>query len=645
MISANLTMTTSRSLLLTGATGFVGGTVLSTFLNSQLEAIKSLQITALVRTSEQSQALADKGVASVILEGGLDDVKGLSLLASKYDIVVHCASGYHKPSALALIEGLGRRRKEHPGNVVPVYVHLTGTTNICVGDATGRGGKLVTFSDNQDKQSEIYEYESQREKDDPYIQRTTDTKVVETGESLGIKTFTIMAPPVIGLGTGFFKNRSEQIPLLVNNAIKEGQAEWIKPGTSTSGVVHVTDLGLLIEAVVKQVILEPSLPSGKQGYFFASTGYIEWREVAEAIAKVGHKLGLFKTDKAVLIDLSAAAKFCDGDEVHAERILASSSSTKTERGYGIGWKPKASPIDWESYIAEEIEAIQRVHPLFEFVTGTWQYIVADAATARAVIIDPVLNYDPLTMTASTEAADSILALLHQNGYKVDMILETHAHADHLTAASYLQATLATKTGHKPILGIGSRIREVQKLFGKRYGIDVEEYEHAFDKLWKDDEEFAVGDLTAQAIHLPGHTPDHMGYKIGGDSIFNVDIGSARADFPGGSAEAIYNSGRKILSLPEHTKIWVGHDYPPEGRGAPVPYATVSQQRRENRHLKDGTPEHDFVKMRKERDQTLAAPKLLHPSLQINIRGGRLPKQTNDGQMLLHLPLVVSGSTW
>jgi glyoxylase-like metal-dependent hydrolase (beta-lactamase superfamily II) len=131
----------------------------------------------------------------------------------------------------------------------------------------------------------------------------------------------------------------------------------------------------------------------------------------------------------------------------------------------------------------------------------------------------------------------------------------------------------------------------------------------------------------------------------GDSIFHVDIGSARADFPGGSAEAIYKSGRKLLALPDHTKIWVGHDYPPDGRDAPVPCVTVSQQRQENKHLKDGTPEHEFVKMRNERDQKLAAPKLLHQSLQINIRGGKLPKETKEGQRLLHLPLTISGSPW
>ncbi|KAL4728005.1 hypothetical protein ACLX1H_004712 [Fusarium chlamydosporum] len=261
-----------------------------------------------------------------------------------------------------------------------------------------------------------------------------------------------------------------------------------------------------------------------------------------------------------------------------------------------------------------------VHPMFEPVTGTWQYIVADPNTKHAVIIDPVLNYDPIKAAVSTDSADTIIKSVKDEGYQVDMILETHAHADHLTAASYLQATLAKNQGSKPAIGIGSRIKQVQNLFGKKYGVLSKEYETVFDRFWEDNDEFEIGTLTARAVHLPGHTPDHMGYHIGsnvfvGDSIFHVDIGSARADFPGGSAEDIFKSGRKLLSLPEDTKIWVGHDYPPEGRDAPVPFATVKEHRQHNKHLKDGTQEEEFVEMRRKRDATLAAPRLIHPSLQ------------------------------
>lgn len=156
-----------------------------------------------------------------------------------------------------------------------------------------------------------------------------------------------------------------------------------------------------------------------------------------------------------------------------------------------------------------------IHNVFESKTGTWQYVVADPTTSTAVIIDPVLDYDPATQVITTESADALLSLVKEKGYKVDKILETHAHADHLTAASYLQRRLAQEQGHRPPIGIGKRIGQVQKLFGQRYGIPAQEYEDVFDKLFEDDETFKIGNLTAKAIHLPGHTPDHLGYRIGG----------------------------------------------------------------------------------------------------------------------------------
>ncbi|KAM6513619.1 hypothetical protein FALCPG4_016003 [Fusarium falciforme] len=233
-----------------------------------------------------------------------------------------------------------------------------------------------------------------------------------------------------------------------------------------------------------------------------------------------------------------------------------------------------------------------VHDVFEKVTGTWQYIVADPSTSTAVIIDPVLDYDPATQAITTKAADGLLALVKEKGYKVERILETHAHADHLTAASYLRRRLTKDQGHRPLIGIGKRMDQVQNRFGKNYGVAAKEHEFIFDKYFDDDETFDIGNLKATAIHLPGHTPDHLGYKIGdnvfcGDSIFHADIGTARCDFPGGSANDLYNSGRKLLAFPGHVKIWTGHDYPPPERGAPAPYMTVQQHREQNKHLKDG----------------------------------------------------------
>ncbi|KAI3392753.1 hypothetical protein diail_5232 [Diaporthe ilicicola] len=285
-----------------------------------------------------------------------------------------------------------------------------------------------------------------------------------------------------------------------------------------------------------------------------------------------------------------------------------------------------------------------VHDVFESKTGTWQYVVVDPNTSSAAIIDPVLDFDPATQTLTTGSADTLLSLVKDKGYKVVFILETHAHADHLTAGSYLQSRLSEMQGHKPPIGIGKRIGGIQDLFSKKYGVPADELEGVFERLFDDDETFNIGTLNAKAIHLPGHTPDHLGYIIGdnvfcGDSLFHADIGTARCDFPGGDASALYKSGRKLLSLPDHVKIWTGHDYPPQGR-EPTPCMTVEEHKRENKHLRDGISEHDFVTMRNQRDEKLGPPRLIHPSLQMNIRSGRLPKPTPTGQQMLHLPLKI-----
>lgn len=275
----------------------------------------------------------------------------------------------------------------------------------------------------------------------------------------------------------------------------------------------------------------------------------------------------------------------------------------------------------------------------------------DPSTSYAAIVDPVLDFDPATQCLSTNAADALLRLVHEQGYAVQWILETHAHADHLTAAAYLQQRLTqTQPDLKPTVGIGKRIEGVQSLFGQRYGVDADEYIAVFDKLFDDDEIFFIGGIPATAIHLPGHTPDHLGYKIGdnvfcGDSIFNSDIGTARCDFPGGNAKSLWFSCRRLLSMPEHVKIWTGHDYPPKGREDPIPFMTVKEHRLNNKHLHDGITEEAFVALRKERDEKLAAPRLIHQSLQVNIRAGKLPTPTQAGQRLLHVPLKMGDNEW
>jgi glyoxylase-like metal-dependent hydrolase (beta-lactamase superfamily II) len=278
-----------------------------------------------------------------------------------------------------------------------------------------------------------------------------------------------------------------------------------------------------------------------------------------------------------------------------------------------------------------------IHTIHEPKTGTWQYIVADPSTRKAVIIDSVLDFDPATSSISTPSADNLLEIVRKESYTVEKILETHAHADHLTASYYLKQQLCTH----PEICIGARIGAVQATWAEKYGIEKFEYEGVFDKLFEDDENFAIGGIQSKVIHLPGHTPDHVGYLIGpnvfaGDSIFNPDIGSARCDFPGGSAADLFASTKKLLSMPGEYKLYTGHDYP-DGRDA-LSYTTVAVQRETNKYVKNGTNEEDFVKWRRERDSGLGEPKLLHQALQTNIRAGRLPAKNKDGLRLFSVPI-------
>ncbi len=293
-----------------------------------------------------------------------------------------------------------------------------------------------------------------------------------------------------------------------------------------------------------------------------------------------------------------------------------------------------------------------IYACFEALTATWQYIVADPDTRDAVVIDAVLDFNPASNQISTENADRLLLLISKHNLNIERIMETHAHADHLTAATYLQQQLINLGKPRPDICIGARITEVQSTFAPKYGIEASELENVFDKLFQDNEEFTVGRFHAKVLHLPGHTPDHVGYVIGeniftGDSIFNPDVGSARADFPGGSATALYSSTRTLLGFPEHYRLYIGHDYPPESRAENEAgerhkaYTTVKEQKEENKHVKAGTTEEEFVKFRSERDAALGSPRLLHQSLQFNIRAGNLPKATPEGDMLLHIPVKAS----
>lgn len=280
----------------------------------------------------------------------------------------------------------------------------------------------------------------------------------------------------------------------------------------------------------------------------------------------------------------------------------------------------------------------RVHAQFDEATHTVSYVVWDPATCRAAIIDPVLDYDHRTGRVSHRSADDLLGFVADQGLSVDWVLETHAHADHLSAAPYLKE----KTG-API-GIGARITEVQRTFAPVFGLDdVSGDGREFDRLCRDGEIIALGGLQVEVMHTPGHTPACVSYRIGeavfvGDTLFMPDYGTARADFPGGDARTLYRSIHRLLALPDTTPLYLCHDYKAPGRDHFAWETTVGEEKTHNIHVGGGVDEASFVAMREARDATLAAPVLLLPSLQVNIRAGRLPYPDRDGRRFLRIPL-------
>ncbi|WP_242077237.1 MBL fold metallo-hydrolase [Brevundimonas diminuta] len=279
-----------------------------------------------------------------------------------------------------------------------------------------------------------------------------------------------------------------------------------------------------------------------------------------------------------------------------------------------------------------------VRGFFDPATHTVTYLVSDPATGHAAIIDPVLDFDAPSARTSTRSIDAVMAALRSEGLKLALVLETHAHADHLTAAAHLRATTGVS------IGIGGRITQVQSTFGPLFGADDVRPDGAvFDHLYADGDAFALGDLKVEVIHTPGHTPACVSYRIGdavftGDTLFMPDYGTARTDFPGGDARTLYRSIQRLLTLPVKTRIFVGHDYLPQGRSDYRFETTVAEQRAHNIHIGGGVSEDAFVAMREARDATLGAPQLILPSLQVNIRAGELPPPDTNGQRYLRLPL-------
>ncbi|MCP8892159.1 MBL fold metallo-hydrolase [Sphingomonas faeni] len=282
-----------------------------------------------------------------------------------------------------------------------------------------------------------------------------------------------------------------------------------------------------------------------------------------------------------------------------------------------------------------------VRSFFDEPTNTASYVAHDPTTLRAAIIDSVLDFDAAAGRTDTASADAIIAYVQGEGLTIDWLLETHAHADHLSAAPYLQKALGGT------LAIGRDILRVQDVFGKIFnaGTEFARDGSEFDRLFDDGDAFAIGSIPAIALHVPGHTPADMAYVIGeavftGDTLFMPDYGSARADFPGGDARQLYRSIRRLLTLPAETRLFLCHDYKAPGRDRYVWETTVGAQRTGNVHVHDGVEEDAFVAMRTARDATLGMPKLILPSIQVNMRGGHLPEPEANGTRYLQIPLNV-----
>lgn len=279
-----------------------------------------------------------------------------------------------------------------------------------------------------------------------------------------------------------------------------------------------------------------------------------------------------------------------------------------------------------------------VQPFFDPATGTVSYVVHAPSGSACTIVDPVLDYDPKSGRTSTASAGRIAAFVREQGLSVAWILETHAHADHLSAAAWLRGELGGR------IGVGRAITDVQEVFKGLFHLDDEFRADGsqFDHLFGDGERFRAGSLEFEAVSMPGHTPACMAYRVGdavfvGDTLFMPDVGTARCDFPGGDARTLYRSVRKLLALPPQTRLFMCHDYPPAGR-EPQWESTVAAQRAGNIHIHDGVSEDDFVAMRTARDATLDMPNLILPSIQVNIRAGRLPPAEANGVAYLKIPV-------
>lgn len=280
-----------------------------------------------------------------------------------------------------------------------------------------------------------------------------------------------------------------------------------------------------------------------------------------------------------------------------------------------------------------------IEAFFDPATFTWTYVVMDPESNQAAIIDPVLDYDPASGRASTESADKVIDFVQRKGLNVEWVLETHVHADHLSGTSYLKESVGGRTG------IGNRVTQVQDVFGDLFNAesDFARDGSQFDHLFSEDETLRIGNLEARVWHTPGHTPACVSYLFEGaifvgDTIFMPDFGTARTDFPGGDARTLYKSIKRILALPEDTEIYLCHDYETGSRSEYCSMTTVAAERADNIHICDRVTEDEFVQFRESRDAQLAAPRLLLPSVQFNMRGAAFPPPESNGMQYLKIPV-------
>jgi nucleoside-diphosphate-sugar epimerase len=350
---------TMTKVLITGATGYIGGSILSHLQTSANQAAKVLEISVLLRNDSRAEYFSSIGLKVYTIQD-LDDLDAIKAAASEHDIVIHTASGYHTASARALIQGLGIRKKLIPDADL-YYIHTSGTSNLADRPISQAYAESRVFSD---KDTDIYEYLKKRNAIEPYAQRTTDLVVVDTGETEDVRTTIIMSPTIYGVGSGKFNRLTIQYPLQMKAAIKSRRAEYVGDGEGKWEFVHISDLAQLYEIVLLDWIKgQRAFPVGEKGFIFSGTGTFAWKDVARWIAKAGVELGQLSDTETSSISLEEAAdKWVRGDKQLCELGWASNARTRAEIGKELGWKPTKTRADWERSFFEEFEELVRTNP-------------------------------------------------------------------------------------------------------------------------------------------------------------------------------------------------------------------------------------------------------------------------------------------